>query len=318
MATLIRQLIVPAEYAGQRLDKVAATLLDEFSRVEVSKWIKEGSLTLDGQIVLPKLKLKGGENLALDAERTQREAWQEAQAIELDIVYQDEDVLVINKPVGLVVHPGAGNPSGTLVNGLLHHKAELSSLPRAGIVHRLDKDTSGLMVVAGSPAAFTVLTAAVAERTMTRQYLAICEGRMISGQDIDLPIGRDPQSRTRQAVREDGKPAFTEVRVEERFRVHTLVRAKLQTGRTHQIRVHMAHVGHPLVGDTRYGAKRRLPAGGSEALTTRLRQFPRQALHARGLGFRHPISNEWLDFVVDLPPDMSELVELLRDDDKAT
>lgn len=318
MATLIRQLIVPAEYAGQRLDKVAATLLDEFSRVEVSKWIKEGSLTLDGQIVLPKLKLKGGETLALDAERTQREAWQEAQAIELDIVYQDEDVLVINKPVGLVVHPGAGNPSGTLVNGLLHHKAELSSLPRAGIVHRLDKDTSGLMVVAGSPAAFTVLTAAVAERTMTRQYLAICEGRMISGQDIDLPIGRDPQSRTRQAVREDGKPAFTEVRVEERFRVHTLVRAKLQTGRTHQIRVHMAHVGHPLVGDTRYGAKRRLPAGGSEALTTRLRQFPRQALHARGLGFRHPISNEWLDFVVDLPPDMSELVELLRDDDKAT
>ncbi|MEQ8691691.1 MAG: RluA family pseudouridine synthase, partial [Pseudomonadales bacterium] len=260
----------------------------------------------------------GGETLALDAERTQREAWQEAQAIELDIVYQDEDVLVINKPVGLVVHPGAGNPSGTLVNGLLHHKAELSSLPRAGIVHRLDKDTSGLMVVAGSPAAFTVLTAAVAERTMTRQYLAICEGRMISGQDIDLPIGRDPQSRTRQAVREDGKPAFTEVRVEERFRVHTLVRAKLQTGRTHQIRVHMAHVGHPLVGDTRYGAKRRLPAGGSEALTTRLRQFPRQALHARGLGFRHPISNEWLDFVVDLPPDMSELVELLRDDDKAT
>lgn len=318
MATLIRQLIVPAEYAGQRLDKVAATLLDEFSRVEVSKWIKEGSLTLDGQIVLPKLKLKGGETLALDAERTQREAWQEAQAIELDIVYQDEDVLVINKPVGLVVHPGAGNPSGTLVNGLLHHKAELSSLPRAGIVHRLDKDTSGLMVVASSPAAFTVLTAAVAERTMTRQYLAICEGRMISGQDIDLPIGRDPQSRTRQAVREDGKPAFTEVRVEERFRVHTLVRAKLQTGRTHQIRVHMAHVGHPLVGDTRYGAKRRLPAGGSEALTTRLRQFPRQALHARGLGFRHPISNEWLDFVVDLPPDMSELVELLRDDDKAT
>ena len=227
-----------------------------------------------------------------------------------EVLYEDEHVLVVNKPAGLVVHPGAGNPSNTLVNGLLHHRADLKALPRAGIVHRLDKDTSGVMVVAASPQAHQALSEAVAEREMAREYQAICEGRMIAGQDIDLPIGRDPNTRTRQAIREDGKPAYTSVRVETRFRMHTLVRATLETGRTHQIRVHAAHIGHALIGDPTYGGRRRLAAdtpGAEDA-----KAFKRQALHAETLGFQHPVSKENLSFTALPPADMQALSNALR------
>ena len=314
MTPLIRQLVIPPSFAGERLDKAASMLLDEFSRVEISRWIKQGELTLNGATVQPKSKVKGGETILVQAEPHVREVWQEAQALEFEVVYEDDHVLVINKPAGLVVHPGAGNPDHTLVNGLLHHRATLSELPRAGIVHRLDKDTSGVMVVAASSRAHTELSQAVSERSMARHYLALCEGRMVSGQDIDLPIGRDPSLRTRQAVREEGKPAFTEIRVTERYRLHTLIRAKLQTGRTHQIRVHAAHIGFPLVGDVRYGAKRRLPKGASPELTDLLRKFPRQALHAERLGFCHPDTKEWLEFTQAPPPDMQELTSALQED----
>lgn len=314
MTTLIRQLIIPSEWAGARFDKVATVMFSEYSRVEVSKWIREGSLTLNNETVLPKLKVKGGEEMLLNAERSLREVWQEPQDVAFDVVFEDEDVIVINKPAGLVVHPGAGNPSHTLVNGLLNHRAALKNLPRAGVVHRLDKDTSGLMVVAASPLGLNAMSEAVSGREMSRQYLAICEGRMIAGQDIDVAIGRDPKTRTRHAAREDGKPAFTEVRVEERFRLHTLVRAKLSTGRTHQIRVHLAHVGYPLVGDSRYGARRRLPMGATQELRESLQHFPRQALHATRLAFKHPRSGDLCEFSLPVPDDMAELLTLLKTD----
>jgi 23S rRNA pseudouridine1911/1915/1917 synthase len=314
MTTLTRQLTIPPEWAGTRFDKVATELLDEFSRVEITRWIREGSLTLDGDASLPKNKVKGGESILLQAERTEREAWQEPQALEFEIVEENDDFLVINKPPGLVVHPGAGNHSGTLVNGLLHHRPSLSKLPRAGIVHRLDKDTSGLMVVAANLATHRTLVETVAARTMHRQYFALCEGRMIAGQDIELAIGRDPRSRTRQAVLQEGKYAFTEVRVEERFRIHTLVRAKLSTGRTHQIRVHLSHVGFPLVGDSRYGARRKLPTGADEVLREQLRGFPRQALHAQELGFPHPRDQRWMQYSAAMPADMTDVIKSLRAD----
>ena len=316
MERIARQIIVPAELAGSRLDRVATELFADFSRVEIGKWIREGALTIDGNQAVPKLKVKGGESLSLSAERSEREAWQAPEQIDLDVVYEDDHVLVINKPAGLVVHPGAGNPSGTLVNGLLDYRPELKSLPRAGVVHRLDKDTSGLMVVAASELALTELTQQVGERSMHRLYYALVEGRMVAGQDIDLPIGRHPSVRTRQAVREDGKPAFTEVRVVERYRIHTLVQAKLRTGRTHQIRVHMAHIGYPLVGDSRYGARKKIPTGASEALITSIRDFPRQALHAKELAFKHPYTEETLQFEAPLAEDLQTLCQLLADDQK--
>ena len=314
MERIARQIIVPAELAGSRLDKAATDLLGEFSRVEIGKWIREGALTVDGENAAPKLKVKGGETLVLSAERTVREVWQAAESMSLDWVYEDEHVLVLNKPAGLVVHPGAGNHSGTLVNGVLDHRPELKNLPRAGIVHRLDKDTSGLMVLAASELALNHLSEQVGSRSMGRVYQAVCEGRMVAGQDIDLPIGRHPTVRTRQAVRDDGKPAFTEVRVLERYRVHTLVQAKLRTGRTHQIRVHLAHIGYPLVGDGRYGARKKLPTGANEQLVSQLRSFPRQVLHARELSFIHPESGEQLSFVAPLPGDLETLCHALAED----
>ncbi len=306
--------VVPAEYAGERLDWIAAQLFSDYSRAQLTRWISSGELTVDGREVKPKTKLVGGEQLALVADAPLRESWDDAEALSLNLLFEDEHVLVINKPAGLVVHPGAGNPSGTLVNGLLHHRPELAHLPRAGVVHRLDKDTSGVMVVAASQPALQALTRMIANREFERIYVAVCEGRMVAGKDIDAPIGRDPHVRTRQAVREDGKPALTEVRVRERYRSHTLVEAKLHTGRTHQIRVHMQSIGYPLVGDRRYGARGKVPPGAEPALIERLHGFPRQALHAEELGFVHPVAEEWLEFVAPWPADFADLVEALRDD----
>jgi 23S rRNA pseudouridine1911/1915/1917 synthase len=296
---------------------VAAILFDEFSRALLTRWMSEGALTVDGLVVKPKTKLIGGERLALDAQAAPVEDWASAQPIEFSVLYEDEDLLVIDKPAGLVVHPGAGNPDGTLVNGLLAHRPALAGLPRAGIVHRLDKETSGLLVVAASLQAHTQLVRDLQARAIERRYLAVSEGRMVAGRDIDAPIGRDPRSRVRQAVREDGKPALTRVRVQERYRVHTLIEAQLATGRTHQIRVHLASIGYPLVGDRRYGARGRLPPGADADLIECLRTFPRQALHAWVLGLNHPASGEPLEFTAPIPGDLTQLIEALRADQAA-
>ena len=307
---------IPAALAGERVDKAAAALLSDYSRAELTRWLGEGALTIDGHVVKPKHKVFGGERLALNAKRLNRENWHGAQDIALEVLFEDEDMLVVNKPAGLVVHPGAGNADGTLVNALLHHRPSLNQLARAGIVHRLDKDTSGIMVVAASPPAYQRLVHAISERLVRRRYVAVCEGVMVAGQDIDQAIGRDPKLRTRQAVREDGKPAQTQVRVRERYRAHSAVDLTLGSGRTHQIRVHMQSIGHALVGDTTYGCRRIVPRGASTETVAMLQQYPRQALHAFKLDFRHPLSDQALHFVSPIPADMQGLMDtLVRDRD---
>ena len=305
---------IPLEQGGQRVDKVAASLFSEFSRAELSRWLQEGALTLDGAAVKAKHKVLGGEWLHLQARQQSREAWDEPQQIPLAVLYEDEDLLLVNKPPGLVVHPGAGNRSGTLVNGLINHRRELQRLPRAGIVHRLDKDTSGIMVVAASALALRALVDGIQQRLVQRSYVAICEGVMIGGQDVDQPIGRDPKHRTRQAVRDDGKPALSHVRVRERYRAHSMVDVRLATGRTHQIRVHMQSIGFPLVGDRQYGWRRIVPRGADAETIAVLHQFPRQALHAAKLQFEHPISNQPMAFSATPPQDFVQLAEVLKAD----
>ena len=311
---LHRAVLVPAELAGERADKAAALLFDDFSRAVLSRWIAEGALTVDGQAVKPRQRLVGGETLTLDTDLLPREDWASAQAVDFEVIYDDEDLLVVDKPAGLVVHPGAGNPDGTLVNGLIDHRPELARQPRAGIIHRLDKDTSGLLVVAASSRAHTRLVRDLQQRLIQRIYAAVTEGRMVAGRDIEAPIGRDPRTRTRQRVREDGRPALTKVRVMERYRAHTLIEAELATGRTHQIRVHLASIGYPLVGDRRYGARGRLPPGACAELIDLLQHFPRQALHAWQLELTHPATGERLHFDSPLPADLKALIEALRAD----
>lgn len=306
--------LVPDSFAGDRLDQAAAAIFSQFSRVLLKRWIETGELRVDGQRVKPRQKLRGGERLELHAALEPREDWRSAQSVPFEVVYEDADLLVVNKPAGLVVHPGAGNPDGTLVNGLLQYRPDLALLPRAGIVHRLDKDTSGLMLVAATLPAQGQLAAELATRAIVRRYLAVAEGVLVAGRDIDLPIGRHPQQRTRQTVRDDGREALTRVRVKERFRAHTLIEAQLATGRTHQIRVHMAAIGYPLVGDRRYGARGRLPAHADETLVGVLRDFARQALHAFELGFTHPGTGDWLEFTAPPPDDLDRLISLLHDD----
>lgn len=312
--TLQRQASVPAELAGERVDKVAAQLFSEFSRAELARWMTEGMLTLNGAAVKPKYKVFGREELVLQGHRPIREDWQSAEAIALDVLFEDEEIIVVNKPAGLVVHPGAGNANGTLVNGLLHHRPDLNQLPRAGVVHRLDKETSGVMVVAASPRAYQYLVEAIAARAVRRRYVAVCEGVMVSGQDIDQPIGRDPKQRTRQVIRQDGKPALSLARVRERYRAHTAVDVTLGSGRTHQIRVHMQSIGHPLVGDTKYGCRRILPRAAEAETVNLLQQFPRQALHAFKLDFLHPTTNKGLRFTAPVPDDLQQLMEALAED----
>jgi 23S rRNA pseudouridine1911/1915/1917 synthase len=316
MDRIRRSTVVPAEFGGERADRAAARLFAEFSRAVLARWIDDGAMTVDGRAVRPKTRLVGGETLVLDAELPPGENWTAAEPVPFHVLYEDEHLLVIDKPAGVVVHPGAGNPRGTLVNGLLAYRPGLAALPRAGLVHRLDKDTSGAMLVACSLEARTGLVRALAAREISRQYLAVTEGVLAGGMDIDRPIGRDPSRRTRQAVRDDGRPARTRVRVVEKYRAHTLVRAVLETGRTHQIRVHLASVGHPLVGDRRYGARGRLPPRPSPALLAVLRGFTRQALHAARVGLVHPVTGQALDIEAPLPDDLSELVRALAADAK--
>ncbi len=309
-----RTIRVGAHQAGQRVDKAAAMLLPEFSRTQLVAWVKDGSLTLDGRVVPAKERVFGGEMLTLDAAPLESARWDVAQPVAFDVLYEDEHLLIIDKPSGVVVHPGAGNPDHTLVNGLIQIRPALAALPRAGIVHRLDKDTSGLLVVAASAAALRALTTAMARHDVSRRYRAVVEGVLSGGRTIDAPIGRDPSNRTRQRVASAGRPALTRIRVLERYRAHCLVAAELATGRTHQIRVHLASVGHPLVGDRRYGARGRLPQRPSAALLGAIRAFRRQALHAAELEFVHPNTGAAMAFAAPMPADLTDLIRHLEQD----
>lgn len=307
---------VPFELGGQRLDVVAAQLFSEHSRSRITQWIKEGRLTVDGQVAKPKDKVHSASLLHLEAEREAQGEWI-AQDIPLDILYEDEHILVLNKPADLVVHPAAGHPDGTLLNALLHHVPSLIKVPRAGIVHRLDKDTTGVMVVAKTLEAQTNLVEQLQARTVGRTYEAIVYGVIVSGDTIDAPIGRHGQQRQKMAVIEGAKPAVSHFRVLERFRTHTHARVILETGRTHQIRVHMSHVGYPLIGDPLYGGRFRIPPGANPTLIEELKTFPRQALHARFLELNHPVTNQRLKWEAPLPEDIEWLLTLLRQDNEA-
>ncbi|WP_297832838.1 23S rRNA pseudouridine(1911/1915/1917) synthase RluD [Thermomonas sp.] len=305
--------VVPDSAAGRRLDQVIAELFPEHSRSRLAGWIKSGDVLLDGARVRPRDAVHGGERIevaAVDSVQTVAEA----EDIPLQILHEDAHLLVLDKPAGLVVHPGAGNPGGTLMNALLHHDPALERLPRAGIVHRLDKDTSGVMVVARTLQAHTALVAQLSARYVHRQYLAVVVGALVSGGTVDAPIDRHPRDRLKMGVREDGKPAVTHYRLRERFRAHTALECRLETGRTHQIRVHMAHLKHPIVGDPLYGGSLRLPKGASDTLVAALRGFRRQALHAQVLEFEHPVGGAPLRCEAPLPVDLLGLLAALRED----
>lgn len=311
--TIHLQAEVPYELGSQRLDQVAAQLFPEHSRSRLSAWIKEGRLTVDGAVLRPRDPVHAGALLALQAEQEAQGEWL-AQDIALNIVYEDEHLLVIDKPAGLVVHPAAGHADGTLLNALLHHVPDIVNVPRAGIVHRLDKDTTGLMVVAKTIEAHTQLVAQLQARNVGRIYEAIVIGQLTSGGTVDAPIGRSSAQRQRMAVTAGGKPAVTHYRVLERFRSHTHVRVKLETGRTHQIRVHMSHIGYPLVGDPVYAGRFRIPPGASPTLVQELKSFPRQALHARFLELQHPATGLRMKWQSALPDDFVWMLSLLRQD----
>ncbi|HFD79097.1 MAG TPA: 23S rRNA pseudouridine(1911/1915/1917) synthase RluD [Gammaproteobacteria bacterium] len=301
----------PAVAAGRRFDRTLAELFPEYSRSRLQQWIRSGQALLDGRQVAPDHRLLGGEEVEIRAE-LQDATEVVAQDIPLEIRYQDEDILVINKPAGLVVHPAAGNADGTLQNALLHHDPRLSALPRAGIVHRLDKDTSGLMVVARSLVAHRSLVEQLQQRSVHREYLALVQGEVTGGGCVEAPIGRHPRDRLRMAVVESGKEALTHYRVIERFSAHTLLQVRLETGRTHQIRVHMAYIHHPLVGDPRYGGRLRLPPAAGEKLREALCAFRRQALHAQRLELLHPASGEAFSVEAGPPADFRHLLDCLR------
>jgi len=306
---------IPIAMAGRRLDQGLATLLPDYSRNRLANWIKSGDVLLDGKACRPKDVLAGGELYSLHAELV-AEVAPSAESIPLEILFQDDALLVINKPASLVVHPGAGNPDGTLMNALLHHAPQLAGIPRAGIVHRLDKMTSGVMVVAANLQSHNALVAAMANRDISRDYEAVVNGVFTAGGKVDAMIGRHPVDRKRMAVVGNGRPAVTHYRVIEKFRAHTFVKLKLETGRTHQIRVHMQHIRHAVVGDPVYGSRPRVPARATESLRSMLQAFPRQALHAKRLEFSHPVTGETISFEAPCPDDISSLVAALRDDFK--
>lgn len=304
---------IPDEYAGQRIDKVLARLFPQYSRSTLQQWLRQGRVLVDDDIPSQKDKVHGGESVDLavpDAPAVEAAA----EDIELDVRYSDEHILVLNKPAGLVVHPGAGNPAGTLMNALLHFDPAARRLPRAGIVHRLDKDTTGLMVVARSEPVRLRLIEELAQRAMKRDYLALLHGDLISGRSVDEPIGRHPRNRRVMTVRSDGKSAVTHIRVQRRFGPLTLVHCSLESGRTHQIRVHTSHVGFPIVGDPLYGGSGRVPRGVSQALRERIRGFGRQALHAGSLSLKHPETGETQTFAGDPPEDFRLLLQALDDE----
>jgi 23S rRNA pseudouridine1911/1915/1917 synthase len=300
---------VPGEYAGMRLDQVLAKLLPEYSRGRLQEWIAHEQVKVDGAAATIKQKVWGGETIAVMPQSSPSEQPHLAEDIALDVVFEDDSILIINKPAGLVVHPGSGNWEGTLLNALLHHAPQLSEIPRAGIVHRLDKDTSGLLVVAKTLTAQTALVRQLQARTVHREYYALAYGEVERNGTVDAAMGRHPTQRTKMAIVEDGKPAVTHYSVVERFPGCTLLRCKLETGRTHQIRVHLASIRHPLVGDSTYikGAQKCAPQ-----LRALLGAFSRQALHAAQLGLEHPETGEWMEWQAPLPEDMGQLLVQIR------
>ncbi len=308
-----RELRLAPQSAGRRLDQALADALPEFSRSRLKRWIDEGLLRVDGRVPRPRDLVAGGERVVLDAPDEDAVA-PAAEDIPLVIAWEDRDVIVVDKPAGLVVHPGAGNPAGTLQNALLGHDPKLSKLPRAGIVHRLDKDTSGLLIVARNEPARTSLADALAARGIHREYQAVCVGVMTAGGKVDAPIDRHPVDRLRMAVRSGGREAVTHYRVIERYRRHTWVRVTLETGRTHQIRLHLSHAGYPLVGDPVYGRRLVIPRGATPELAEALRGFRRQALHAAKIGFPHPRTGRTVEVESKLPADMRALVACLKRD----
>jgi 23S rRNA pseudouridine1911/1915/1917 synthase len=310
-----RQEIVPEAHNSERFDQVAAQLFPEYSRSRLQTWIKSGELTVNGKVQRTRDKVYDGDVLDLKAE-LQSEVRSKAEPIDLDVVYEDEHIMVINKPAGLVVHPGAGNPDGTLLNALLNHYPAIDKVPRAGIVHRLDRDTTGLMVAAKTLEAHTSLVAQLQSREVHREYDAVVFGTMIGGGTVDEPMSRHPRHRTKMAVSQiGGKEAVTHYRVTRRYLNHTHIRCFLETGRTHQIRVHMAHIKYPLIGDPLYAGRPRLPKGASEVLITTLRGFHRQALHARKLELEHPVSGDTMSWEVGMPDDMKALLAVLATED---
>lgn len=308
-------LTIPDDLGGTRLDQALAKLLPDFSRTQIQDWIKNSLITVNNKYPKTKDIVIGGEEIVINAMRKAQPAW-EAQPIQLDVIYEDEALLVINKPVGMVVHPAAGNLDNTLLNALLHHVPDLLNLPRAGIIHRLDKDTSGLLVIAKTPAALMDLSKQMKARSISRIYQAVANGILLSGGTVDEPISRHPIQRKRMAVIETGKPAVTHYRVVEKYRAHTRIKVQLETGRTHQIRVHMAHIRHALLGDQVYGGRLQLPRGASPALIDQLRKFKRQALHASELGLIHPVTKKAMSWQAPLPEDMQLLIKTLREDAK--
>jgi 23S rRNA pseudouridine1911/1915/1917 synthase len=306
---------VPEDLAGQRLDRALAQMFPEYSRSRLKTWLLAGSITVDGGSPRPRDPVLGGELITLQAEPVISVA-AVPEPIALDVVYEDDALMVINKAVGLVVHPGAGNPGGTLMNGLLNYDADLDRLPRAGIIHRLDKDTSGLLLIGKTLEAHTALVRLLADREIARRYVAVCNGVLTGGGTIDEPIGRHPVDRKRMSIRPEGKPAVTHYTVLQRFAAHTYISVALETGRTHQIRVHFAHRRHALVGDPVYGGRLALPAGAGDALIATLRGFRRQALHAIKLEFVHPKSGEVLKLEVSPPADFEGLLTAMREDGK--
>jgi 23S rRNA pseudouridine1911/1915/1917 synthase len=317
MDTLQHEITIPLELDGKRLDQALAEVLPEYSRSRLKGWILAGDVSVDGDSAAPRTRVKSGQRVRVTVVLEIQQSAQ-PEAMDLAVVYEDDDLLVIDKPAGLVVHPGAGNPAGTLMNGLLHHAPDLGVLPRSGILHRLDKDTSGLLLVAKSIAAHTRLVKDLQERQITREYRGLCAGRLTAGGTIDAPIGRHPTQRTRMAVTERGRPAVTHYRVLTRFAAHTLIALRLESGRTHQIRVHMANIRHALIGDRTYGGRLKLPAGASGEVVSSLRSFSRQALHASRLAFRHPLTDQLLDFQSPLPRDFVDLLQALDSDEHSS
>jgi 23S rRNA pseudouridine1911/1915/1917 synthase len=311
----VLKVIIPERFAGCRIDTALSEMLPDYSRSKISAWVKSGRALIKEKSFKPKDKVVGGEIVNLTMLKERSVNWI-AEDIDLDIVFEDEDIIVVNKPVGLVTHPGAGNWTGTLANALLYYDPSLENLDRAGIVHRLDKNTSGLMVVARNDVSQKKLVEQLQTHQVSREYSAIVYGHMISGGTVDEPIGRDPKDRIKQAVVDSGKEAITHYRVIERFAHHTHVKAVLETGRTHQIRVHMSHIGHPLIADPMYGGKLRFPKKADHQLKESLKGFNRQALHAKRLTITHPMSGEEMSWEAPLPLDLKTLLEALADFDQ--
>jgi len=304
---------IPPELAGQRLDQALAQMFPEYSRSRLKSWILRGNVTVDDREIRPRDAVLGGEQVIVRPE-AEISVTSKPEPMTLDIAFEDDALLIVNKPAGLVVHPGAGNTRGTLMNGLLHHAPVLEEIPRAGIVHRLDKDTSGLLLVAKTLPAHTALVRMLAERELSRHYLAVCGGVLTGGGKIDAPIGRHPVDRLKMSVQERGKRALTHFRVLQRYRAHTYISVQLDTGRTHQIRVHFAHRRNPLIGDPVYGGRLMMPAAATDELRDMLRRFRRQALHATKLSFEHPCSGALIEQEAAPPKDFMELLDVLRTD----